>query len=43
MRKPCRSCCDIITDYKKYGIIDNPESAEDILASVWAPVLGNVK
>jgi NitT/TauT family transport system substrate-binding protein len=37
------SLLDIITDYKKYGIIDNPESAEDILASVWAPVLGNVK
>ena len=37
------SLLDIIADYQKYGIIDSEQSADEVLAKVWAPVLDDVQ
>lgn len=30
---------DIITDYKKFGVIESQDDVDTILKNVWAPVL----
>lgn len=36
------SLLDVISDYQKFGIVDSSLKPDDVLAQVWAPVLGKV-